>query len=106
MKRIGFAICILFLSTSMCAQEYTIEEIKYDALVVLNGSPQIQTADRVSTSQKKIQSVTPLNRNSKPYLYIVNAADSAGWVLLSNEQRYNLCTFNQNVKELELFDNN
>lgn len=88
MKRIGFAICILFLSTGMCAQEYTIEEIKYDALVVLNGSPQIQTADRVSTFKKKIQSVTPLNRNSKPYLYIVNAADSAGWVLLSNEQRY------------------
>ena len=100
MKQIRLILCcVVYSFCSYCyAQEYTIEEIKHDALAVLNGSVQVYTTDRVSVSQKEIQSVTPLNRNSKPYLYIVNAADSAGWVIVSNEQRYksHIIGYNEN----------
>ena len=100
MKQIRLILCcVVYSFCSYCyAQEYTIEEIKHDALAVLNGSVQVYTTDRVSASQKEIQSVTPINRDSKPYLYIVNAADSAGWVIVSNEQRYtsHIIGYNEN----------
>lgn len=85
-------ICFLVVITQLCySQEMGIEEVKRMAIDVLNI--QLAESNRInkrslSGRQVKDVEIDNLNRNGIPYLYVVNAADSAGWVIIANEKRY------------------
>lgn len=88
MKKILFClIAISSLSCGLYAQEYQTDEIQDIAFSFLNRHLQ-NASTRSNTATKQVSSVEAIIRNNSDYLYVVNAEDSAGWVIISNEKRY------------------
>ena len=88
MKKI--LICLIAISSLACglyAQEYQTDEIQDIAFSFLNRHLQ-NASTRSNTATKQVSSVEAIIRNNSDYLYVVNAEDSAGWVIISNEKRY------------------
>lgn len=88
MKRILSALFLLFLVCNGNAQEYAIEEIKQNALDLLEHRSSSQGRRAIAPVFRTVQSVHPIIRNERPYLYIVEMADSTGWAIMTNEQQY------------------
>lgn len=83
--------CILFL-LCMCgitwAQEYKLTEIEEIAFAFFN-QPELQSITKGHTSTtKRIASLEAIRRDTTNYMYLVNAEDSSGWVILANEKQY------------------
>ena len=70
------------------AQEYSITEIEDMAYSFFNAAPQHAPGTDGNFQTKQISSIEAISRNSTNYMYIANAEDSAGWVIISNEQKY------------------
>lgn len=88
MKRILSALFLLFLVCNGNAQEYAIEDIKQNAINLLEYCSSSQRQRSIAPISRNVQSVQPIVRNERPYLYIVEMADSAGWAIMTNEQQY------------------
>ena len=88
MKRILSALFLLFLVCNGNAQEYAIEDIKQNAINLLEHRSSSQRQRSIAPISRNVQSVQPIVRNERPYLYIVEMADSAGWAIMTNEQQY------------------
>lgn len=89
MKRILFCIATIFLiCCEVYAQEYQLTEIEDIAMSFLNRNSQ-NTATRSSTAAtKQVSNIEAVIRNNSDYMYVVNAENSAGWVIISNEKSY------------------
>ena len=78
--------CCLF--THLSAQEYQLSEIEDIAYTIFNRGPRyIQGGDHTHPT-KQIASMQAINRNETNYMYLANAENSLGWVILSNEKTY------------------
>ena len=89
-NRISYILLFaIFFSVRCYAQEYSMEDIEDYAGSILNlHTPQHNQGEAVRPIGKKIESIKGINRNNKAYLYVANAADSCGWVILANEKSY------------------
>lgn len=89
MKRILFFITIIL---SLCckpyAQEYKLNEIEDVALSFLNRKSQNVSTRSNTATTKQIEKIEAVIRDGLDYMYIVNAENSAGWVIISNEKKY------------------
>ena len=88
MRRLIFLITMCCIYISLCAQEYQMSEIETIAYSFFNASPQYSPGIDGNHSTKQISSIEAILRDSINYMYIVNAEQSSGWVILSNEKRY------------------
>lgn len=88
MKNLIYILFILCLSYNIYAQEYLITEIEDMAYSFFNQNPQFAPGVDGSHSARQISSIESISRNNVNYMYIANAEDSAGWVIISNEKRY------------------
>lgn len=89
-NKILYTLLITIFFVMQCyAQEYSIDDIGNYAENILNlqASPRNQAKATIPV-KKKVESVKSIGRNNKTYLYIANAADSCGWVILANEKSY------------------
>lgn len=100
MKRILSALFLLFFVCNGNAQEYAIEDIKQNAINLLEHRSSSQRQRSIAPISRNIQSVQPIVRNERPYLYIVEMADSAGWAIMTNEQQYSTYI---GIEELTLY---
>lgn len=100
MKRILSALFLLFLVCNGNAQEYAIEDIKQNAINLLEHRSSSQRQRSIAPISRNVQSVQPIVRNERPYLYIVGMADSAGWAIMTNEQQYSTYI---GIEELTLY---
>ena len=87
MKRI-LIILLLCVGSFIHAQEYQITEVEEIAYSFFNASQQYAPGVDGSHSAKQISSIDSISRDNVNYMYIANAEDSAGWVIISNEKRY------------------
>ena len=106
MRRLIF---ILACSTYcfLCAQEYQISEIENLAYSFFNKNQQYAPSIDGSFPTKHISSIEAISRDSTSYMYIVNAEDTAGWLIVSNEKTYPIivahgdsCSFRYNEEDL------
>ena len=88
MKDILHILLFLCLSYSMHAQEFSMVEVESIAYSFFNQNPQYTPGIEGNHPTKQISSIEAISRDSTDYMYIVNAEDSAGWVIISNEQKY------------------
>ena len=87
MKRI-LIILLLCIGSFIHAQEYQLSEIEDIAYTFFNRGPRyIQGGDHTHPT-KQIASMQAINRNETNYMYLANAENSLGWVILSNEKTY------------------
>ena len=86
MKKILYVLFFLCICTIGNAQEYKIEEIENIAYSFFNSN--VQQDARSSNVQKKVATIEAIRRDSTNYMYLVNATDSSGWVILANEKAY------------------
>lgn len=100
MKRILSALFLLFFVCNGNAQEYAIEDIKQNAINLLDRRSSSQRQRSIAPISRNVQSVQPIVRNERPYLYIVEMADSAGWAIMTNEQQYSTYI---GIEELTLY---
>lgn len=89
MNRTLFVLFLLLSITySSKAQEYSIEDIKRNAVELLDQCSHSVGYKKRAAISREVQSIHPIVRNNHPYLYIVEMADSAGWAIMTNEQQY------------------
>ena len=88
MRNILHTLIFLCLSYSMHAQEFSMVEVESIAYSFFNEGPQYAPGIDGNHPTKQISSIEAISRDSTDYMYIVNAEDSAGWVIISNEQKY------------------
>lgn len=89
MKRTLFCIAtILLVCCEVYTQEYQLKEVKNIAISFLNRKVQNATTRHSTATTKQISNIEAIIRNHSDYMYVVNAEDSAGWVIISNEKRY------------------
>lgn len=87
MKRI-LIILLLCVGSFIHAQEYQLSEIEDISYTFFNRGPRyIQGGDHTHPT-KQIASMQAINRNETNYMYLANAENSLGWVILSNEKTY------------------
>ena len=79
-------ILLLCVGSFIHAQEYQLSEIEDIAYTFFNRGPRyIQGGDHTLPT-KQIASMQAINRNETNYMYLANAENSLGWVILSNEK--------------------
>ena len=89
MKRILFCITIIFcVCCKLYAQEYQLKEVEEIAISFLNRKSHDASTRSNTTVTKQIENIEAVIRNELDYMYIVNAENSAGWVIISNEKKY------------------
>ena len=85
-------LCIFIVLWSICycamAQEYQLTEIENMTYSFFNQNPQYAPGVDGSHPARQISSIESISRDNVNYMYIANAEDSAGWVIISNEKRY------------------
>lgn len=87
MKQI-LIILLLCVGSFIHAQEYQLSELEDIAYTFFNKGPRyIQGIDHTHPT-KQIASIQAINRNDTNYMYLANAENSLGWVILSNEKTY------------------
>ncbi len=84
----NFILLLFFACITTHAQEYSITEIDSIAYTFFNEGPQYAPGIDGNHTAKQISSIEAISRDSTDYMYIVNAEDSAGWVIVSNEKTY------------------
>lgn len=84
----NFILLLFFACITTHAQEYSITEIDSIAYTFFNEGPQYAPGIDGNHTTKQISSIEAISRDSTDYMYIVNAEDSAGWVIVSNEKTY------------------
>ena len=87
MKRI-LIILLLCVGSFIHAQEYQLSEIEDIAYTFFNKGPRYIQGVEHTHPKKQIASIQAINRNDTNYMYLANAEDSLGWVILSNEKTY------------------
>lgn len=90
MRYISYTVLIFFLCCHISAQEYQLSDIESIAYSFFNQGPQYAPGvdSNYIPTIKYVESIEPISRGSIDYMYIVNAQDSAGWVIVSNERAY------------------
>ena len=83
----NFILLLFFACITTHAQEYSITEIDSIAYTFFNEGPQYAPGIDGNHTAKQISSIEAISRDSTDYMYIVNAEDSAGWVIISNEKK-------------------
>lgn len=86
MKRLILLTTIICVYFQAYAQEYQLAEIEELANSFFNKES--HSNYRNGGIEKQIASIDSVIRDSTNYMYVVNAKDSAGWVILPNEKRY------------------
>ena len=91
MKRhlyILFVFCVNWMIVS--AQEYQLSEIEDIAYTFFNKGKGTQYLQGVNHThpKKQIATIQTINRNDTNYMYLANAVNSLGWVILANEKKY------------------
>lgn len=83
-------VIILCFYCNICAQEYQLSEVEEIAETFFNQTPHYTPSIDGTNypTAKQIASIEPIFRDSVKYMYVVNAVDSAGWVIISNERDY------------------
>lgn len=87
MKKRLLSVVLLVIYNTACAQEYKLAEVEN---IVQNFFAQkIQKESRNETLTSTINfSLDSITRNGIKYMYIANAENSTGWVVVSNEKKY------------------
>ena len=91
MKRYTYIIIFLFLSLTLVAQEYSIDELYDKACLFFAQSNSMQQELGIQNAVSvpvDISSLEAIERHGISYMYVANRADSMGWVILSNERQY------------------
>ena len=87
-----FALALLVSCAQIEAQEYAVEELLETASYYLNvvfAKHEVAPYSLNSVVQEKeIESISTISRDSVNYMYVFNAIDSTGWIILANEQQY------------------
>ena len=88
MRSILIILLVLCFPFYMYAQEFSVVEVEDLAYHFFNQSPQYAPGIGDNHPTRQISSIAAISRDSIDYMYIANAEDSAGWVIISNEQAY------------------
>ncbi len=92
MKKKGlFVFALLISCVQLKAQEYAVEELMETASNYINvvfAQHDIAPYALNLVQEKEIESVSAISHDSVNYMYVFNTVDSAGWIILANEQQY------------------
>ncbi len=89
MKRMLFCLIgILNLCCNLYTQEYQLAEVEDIAISFLNRKSRNVSTRSNTVVTKQIGNIEAIVREGLDYMYIVNAENSTGWVIISNEKKY------------------
>lgn len=88
MKRFYLLIIVSCICMYSYTQEYRLAEIEDIAYSFFNDMPQYAPDIDGNHPIRQLSSIEAISRDSINYMYIANAVDSAGWIIMSNEKTY------------------